>query len=185
MSYSVSTTSRILSVSDWNAVPSGHSASGVNAVSMLWGNGHTGGQDSGRLSEFQSLSYSPKYIMGFYEPDCYPPMSSDLDPDSGESCLDRISNASLMSAAAALWKSTIVPHRNNGGSVLISPGMCKQKDETWLTPFKNAIGDNNMWDVTAVHINKLNAESAKQVIDHYWNTYQKPIWVTEVRDDYV
>ena len=51
---------------------------------MLWGDGHTGGQDAQRLAEFQALSYSPSYIMGFYEPDCYPPMSSDIDPSTGE-----------------------------------------------------------------------------------------------------
>ncbi|CAD6565070.1 MAG: hypothetical protein TREMPRED_000796 [Tremellales sp. Tagirdzhanova-0007] len=149
---------------DWSPAPSGHSASGITAVSMLWGDGHTGGQDAQRLAEFQALSYSPSYIMGFYEPDCYPPMSSDIDP----------------STAAALWESTIVPHRTNGGSTLLSPGMCKQKDETWLTPFKNAFSNpSSMWDITAIHVNKNSQTGVQEDIDYYWNTYGKPIWVTE------
>jgi hypothetical protein len=87
----------------------------------------------------------------------------------------------LIATAAALWESLIVPHRTNGGSVLLSPGMCKQKEETWLTPFKNAFSNpSSMWDITAIHINKNNMDGVRADIDYYWNTYGKPIWVTEV-----
>lgn len=71
---------------DYSPEPSGHSASGVAALSTLWGDGHLGdvGQDAQRLAEFKALSYSPQYIQGFYEPDCLAPMSSDIDPATGE-----------------------------------------------------------------------------------------------------
>jgi len=65
--------------------------------------------------------------------------------------------------------------------MLISPGMCKQKDETWLTPFKNAFSSSSsMWDITAIHVNKLDMTAVQEDIDYYWNTYGKPIWVSEV-----
>jgi len=109
------------------------------------------------------MNWDAQYVQGFYEPDCLPPMSSAIDP----------------AVAAPLWVSTVAPWRAKG-ALLISPGMCKQADEDWLTPFKNAIGDSNMWDITSVHINKLDMDGARKVLDHYWNTYGKPMWVTEV-----
>lgn len=81
--------------------------------------------------------------------------------------------------AAPLWNSVIAPFKSKG-SLLLSPGMCKQADEDWLTPFMQQIGSENMWDITSIHINKLDKAGAMTDIDHYWNTYGKPIWVTEV-----
>lgn len=153
----------VLTASDYFPKPNYASSDTATYVPMLWGDGHTGDQDATRLAEFKALDYHPAYIMGFYEPDCDPPMSSAMDSSS----------------AASLWNELIVPHRTAGGSLLISPGMCKQKDETWLTPFRTAIGEDNMWDITSIHINKNSIEGAKADIDYYWNTYGKPIWVTE------
>jgi hypothetical protein len=56
--------------------------------------------------------------------------------------------------------------------------MCKQADEEFLTPFKAQI--KTEWDVTNLHINKLDMEGVKKDLDHYWDTYKKPMWVTEV-----
>lgn len=128
----------------------------------LWGNGNTGSQDWNRLEAFKSMNWNPQYVQGFYEPDCSPPMSSAIDPWT----------------AAALWKSTIYPWKWKGAT-LVSPGMCKQADEDWLTPFKQAIGDDFMWDITSVHINKVDMDGVRKVLDHYWNTYGKPMFVTE------
>ena len=128
----------------------------------LWGAGTQGDQDSTRLANFKAISYTPDYVQGFYEPDCSPPMSSAIDPYT----------------AAPLWNELIAPFKAKG-SLLVSPGMCKQADEDWLTPFKNQIGDENMWDITSVHINKLDMDGVRKVLDHYWNTYGKPMWVTE------
>ena len=56
--------------------------------------------------------------------------------------------------------------------------MCKQADEEFLTPFKAQIKAE--WDVTNLHINKLDMEGVKKDLDHYWDTYKKPMWVIEV-----
>jgi hypothetical protein len=71
----------------------------------------------------------------------------------------------------------------------------EQADETWLKQFKSQISTG--WDFTAIHINKNNLDGVKKDVvrllhpailiegtdddnqDHYWNTYKKPIWVTE------
>ncbi len=63
--------------------------SGVAAIPMLWGDAATGSQDATRLADFTSLAGNPKYVMGFYEPDCSPPMSSDIDPAVGEPMIRR------------------------------------------------------------------------------------------------
>lgn len=139
------------------------SESSLIFVPTVWGNGHTGEQDASRLWNFENINWNPEYVQGFYEPDCSPPMSSAIDPYS----------------AAPLWNSLIAPWKAKG-ALLISPGLCKQADDDWLTPFKNQIGDSNMWDITSVHINKLDMAGAKLDLDHYWNTYGKPMWVTEV-----
>jgi hypothetical protein len=56
--------------------------------------------------------------------------------------------------------------------------MCHQADETFLTPFKQLI--TTEWDVTNLHINKKDMAGVKKDLDYYWNTYGKPMWVTEV-----
>ena len=57
--------------------------------------------------------------------------------------------------------------------------MCHQAAETWLTPFSQQI--SRQWDITNLHINKNNAAGIEADLDHYWNTYGKPMWITEVR----
>ena len=47
------------------------------------------------------------------------------------------------------------------GSVLISPSMCHQADEVFLTPFKSQITTD--WDVTNLHINKKDMEGVNKV----------------------
>jgi hypothetical protein len=78
----------------------------------------------------------------------------------------------------ALWNSVVAP-KGAAGSLLISPSMCHQADEQgWLGPFQSQITRD--WDITNVHINKVDAAGIRSVLDHYWNTYGKPMWVTEV-----
>lgn len=57
--------------------------------------------------------------------------------------------------------------------------MCKQADEDWLPGFVDIIGQSNMWDLTAVHINKLDQAGVQKDLDHYAK-YGKPLIVTEV-----
>lgn len=93
-----------------------------------------------------------------------------------------------------LWNTLIAP-KGWAGSVLLSPSMCKQAAEHgWLQPFQSKISKD--WDITNIHVNKNSAAgiyadivsvtfaprlcvSDAPVQDHYWNTYGKPIWVTE------
>lgn len=144
---------------DWTPKPSGHDD--VPGVSMLWGNGHQGQFDADRLHAFQNLHETPKYVLGPNEPDCPGHDSADLRVDQGVS----------------LWNQYIAP-KGRAGSLLGSPAMCKQKDEDWLAQFRGQKLDAD-WDFTAIHVYKDNMQGVQQDIDHYWNKYKKPIWVTE------
>lgn len=129
---------------------------------MLWGDGTSSdSQDASRFAQFKALTSTPPYVIGFEEPDCAGAGSANMpDPAVG----------------AKVWESVQAPWKSKG-SVMISPSMCKQADETWLTPFKNQI--STAWDVTNVHINKKDMAGVRLDIDHYYNTYGKPLWVTE------
>lgn len=130
---------------------------------MLWGDGHLGGDqdDAQRYADFQKLSKNPPppYIIGYEEPDCDTPGSANFNPQRG----------------AQVWKDLVAPF-GAAGSKLVSPSMCRQIDEEWLTPFQQAGGN---WDITNVHVNKNSLAGAKASIDYYYNKYGKPIWVTE------
>ena len=56
--------------------------------------------------------------------------------------------------------------------------MCHQAAETWLTPFSQQI--SRQWNITNLHINKNSADGINADLDHYWNSYGKPMWITEV-----
>ena len=137
---------------------------GVKGVGMLWGasGSSCGSVVSDRLKTFESMIKHgvPDIMFGFYEPDCYCPDSSQMSTSAG----------------AADWNKLLAP-LGRKGTILGSPSMCKQYDETWLTPFKHSI--SHPWDVTAVHINKPNLAGAKQDIEYYAKKYKKPIWVAE------
>nr|ODO04291.1 hypothetical protein L204_00649 [Cryptococcus depauperatus CBS 7855] len=147
---------------DWNPVPTGHTGSPI-AVNMLWGAGAVDQKDAERLAAFKAITDTPTYIIGFEEPDCSTPGSSNI----------------AVSDAAQLWDSTIAPWKRKG-SILLSPSMCHQAAEQytkWLTTFKTQI--STPWDVTNLHINKNSMDGVKADIDYYYNTFGKPIWVTE------
>ncbi|KZP17506.1 glycoside hydrolase family 128 protein [Athelia psychrophila] len=145
---------------DWT--PSPDVGSGPVAVSMLWGDGKSSDAlDAPRFTEFEALSAAPAYILAFEEPDCSSAGSSNI-PDEA--------------TGASVWESVIAPWQAKG-SLLGSPSMCKQADESWLAPFEADI--TTPWDFTAVHINKVDMTGVNLDLDHYWNTYGKPIWVTE------
>ncbi|KAK4689886.1 hypothetical protein P7C73_g240, partial [Tremellales sp. Uapishka_1] len=143
---------------DWSADPSGSSS--ALAIPMLWGDGSVDSTDASRLAAFKAITIAPKYIIGFEEPDCTTYGSSDIG----------------VATAAALWDSVIAPWQSQG-TLLLSPSMCHQKDETWLTPFKNAI--STQWDITNLHINKNSMDGVNADLDYYWTTYGKPMWITE------
>ncbi|KAG5636404.1 hypothetical protein H0H81_008178 [Sphagnurus paluster] len=131
------------------------------AVPMLWGAGTADKTDAARLAAFKKISAPPPYVLAYEEPDC--------PPGSGSAGIS-------VAAGVAGWESLIVP-LGKKGTLTGSPSMCKQADETWLNQFKSKI--SVQWDITAIHINKNSLEGVKKDIEHYWNTYKKPIWVTE------
>ena len=136
------------------------------SLSQLWGNGKScpSTHNAQRLEQFQAnvSDFTPKIMMGFYEPDCDCPMSSDMsDPVTG----------------AQQWNSLIAP-LGKKGTVLGSPSMCKQRDEDWLQPFLDAGAAD--WDVTNIHVNKNSLEGVQQDIEYYVSTYGKKVWVAEL-----
>ena len=100
-------------------------------------------------------------MMGFYEPDFHPPDSSDISSTS----------------AASTWSSLIAP-LGTKGTLLGSPSLATQKDESWLTPFEDA-PEHPKWDYTCIHTNKPNVTGVKEDVEYYLQKYKKPIWVSE------
>ncbi|TFK74091.1 hypothetical protein BDN72DRAFT_760465 [Pluteus cervinus] len=144
---------------DWSPNPS--KPGRPIAVPMLWGGGTADAIDAARLVQFKNLKSVPRYVLGYEEPDCA--------PGSGSAGMS-------VAAGADKWEALIAPMKRRG-ALIGSPSMCKQADETWLKDFRTKI--RTQWDFTAIHINKNNLDGVKKDIDHYWNTYGKPIWVTE------
>lgn len=146
---------------DWNPVQSSNDAPNAVYVPMLWGSGGLGGDqdDSNRLAQFKTISDSPKYIMGFEEPDCNTPGSA----------------AMSIETTIGLWNELIAPHAQSG-SLLISPSMCHQIAETYMQPF--TAGISTPYDITNVHINKNSMDGVRAALDHYAQ-YGKPMWITE------
>ncbi|OCF60529.1 hypothetical protein L486_00162 [Kwoniella mangroviensis CBS 10435] len=146
---------------DWSATPSGSCGNAVS-VPMIWGGGTADSDDASRLEAFKSLNYVPQYIIGFEEPDCA--------AGSGSAGMD-------VSTAISIWNQYVVP-KGEAGSILIGPSMCKQAAESgWLGPFM--AGVTRKPDIMNIHVNKNSAAGIYADIDHYYNTYGLPIWVTE------
>lgn len=142
--------------------PNTQDHTGVQGVPMLWGGeGSSCSVTSARLKSFESAvtMNAPKLMFGFFEPDCDCPLSSSM----------------TVTAAASIWNSHLAPLATNG-SILGSPSLCRQIDEDFLTPFKTQITHD--WDVTSVHINKLDLAGIKADVEHY-RTYGKPLFVSE------
>ncbi|GFZ49828.1 LOW QUALITY PROTEIN: hypothetical protein JCM24511_07231 [Saitozyma sp. JCM 24511] len=146
---------------NWAPTEEGTSANGVDFVSMLWGNGHVDSTDASRLAEFEALTTTPQWIIGPEEPDCSTTGSADMS----------------VSDTATLWNAQMAP-KGAAGSLLLSPSMCKQADENgWLKQFQGQISRD--FDITNLHINKNSMAGVKTDLDYYWNTYGKPMWVSE------
>lgn len=102
-------------------------------------------------------------MMGFYEPDWTPPDSSSISP----------------TAAASLWSTLLAPLATSAAHTLLgSPSLAKQKDETWLTPFA-AAPEHPAWDFTCIHANKNSSAGVKADVEYYAAKYGKPVWVAE------
>ncbi|WVF71539.1 hypothetical protein IAT40_006347 [Kwoniella sp. CBS 6097] len=146
---------------DWSADPSGECGDAI-AVPMIWGGGSADGEDAARLEAFKNMAHVPEYIIGFEEPDCA--------AGSGSAGMD-------VQTAISIWNQYVVP-KGEAGSILVGPSMCKQAAESgWLGPFMNGV--TRKPDIMNIHVNKNSKDGIMQDIDHYWNTYGLPMWVTE------
>lgn len=90
---------------DWGPAPT--KANAPQGVPMLWGDGKASDLDHQRFQAFQKITETPTYLLGFNEPDCGPPDSSNIDVDT----------------AAQVWDQYIAPWGDKG-SLLGSPAMC-------------------------------------------------------------
>lgn len=145
--------------------PDTPSSQGVQGIPMLWGASGSACTSvvPERLSLFNTVidaTNLPEIMFGFYEPDCNCDMSSEMS----------------VASAQTQWDALIAPLAAQG-VVLGSPSMCKQKDEDFLTPFKD--GGKRDWDVTSIHINKPDLAGVKEDVEYYVQTYGKPVWVSE------
>jgi len=145
---------------------------------MLWGAGTVDGTDSSRMSDFEAMNWESALFLGFEEPDCTASGAhvSMLAPVR-RVLLSVRSLTDGVHPAAGIWHILIAPH-GAAGSLLSSPSMCHQAAETWLIPFSQQI--SRQWETTKLHINKNSADGIHADLDHYWNTYGKPMWITEV-----
>ena len=145
--------------------PNTPSSHGVKGIGMLWGASGSACSSvyTDRLQTFKSMIARgdvPDVMLGFYEPDCSCPYSSQMS----------------VASAAHDWNKLLAPLAKKG-TLLGSPSMCKQYDEDFLTPFKSQISSG--WEVTSIHINKPNVSEAKKDVEYYVHKYKKPVWVSE------
>ncbi|KAG6891380.1 hypothetical protein C0992_008091 [Termitomyces sp. T32_za158] len=129
---------------DWTPNPS--KSGKPIGVPMLWGGGSADSVDAARLVAFKKITSPPPYVLAYEEPDC--------PPGSGSAGM-------TVSAGVSGWERLIVP-LGKKGSLMGSPSMCKQADETWLAEFSSKV--STQWDFTAVHINKNNIDGVKKDI---------------------
>lgn len=70
---------------DWSPNPT--PPTGMDGAAMLWGDGSLGDDqnDAARVQAFKELSSTPKYVIGFEEPDCSTPGSAAMTVDASTS----------------------------------------------------------------------------------------------------
>ena len=165
--------------------------------------GHADATEAQRLEQFQQLSSSssnkrhPKYVLGYEEPDCTSGGgSSGMGVDEGVKEWERLI-APLKGRGTKIGSPSMCSKRSIEylyGKMRIYHSVCFQK----LKEFASKI--STPWDFTAIHVNKNSLNVVKNIVsdvvcfcknpavivivacfqDHYWKTYGKPIWVTEL-----
>ncbi|KKY18916.1 hypothetical protein UCRPC4_g04711 [Phaeomoniella chlamydospora] len=144
---------------------------------MLWGKGDQclsgtdGPVDAERLSNFTVYvaagETAPSIFFGFYEPDC--------DCDSS-------SHIPSVPDGIDAWNTYLAPLRSSNSIPLGSPSMCTQLDQKWLTEFNQTSSSHSVpeWDVTSIHVNKPTSAEGIAVVEYYYQTFGKPVWITEL-----
>lgn len=147
---------------NWNPNPNDTTGANLKRMSMLWGLGTTSDpKDKPRFEQFKQLPVPANAMVGgFNEPDWQGSGSSGyIDPQT----------------AAAAWDKYIAPH-GRAGAKLVSPSCAKQKDETWMRPFLDAVQYKP--DILSVHIFVNNTQLLQEVLEHYAQ-YDMPMLITE------
>lgn len=151
---------------NWGARPSsGQQYKGIEYVPMVWKS--TNANDlKNKANTYKNQGY--KYVLTFNEPDlagqCDMPVDDVYNVWQG---LDDVTGIKISSPVTALWP---------------------QASPRWFQTFMSKIDVNNDHDVDFISIhcypdNYAGAGMAdwflKEVVDWTWNTYKKPIWITE------
>ena len=132
----------------------------VKGVGMLKAAGNSPCIPESSIATFESMA-TPDVMLGFNEPDCPCTAGSQMS----------------VSSAISSWNNYLAPLKEKG-TILGSPGPCKQNAETFLTPFESGL--SVPWDVTTFHLYKNTLAEVEQVVSCYVNKYKKPVWITEI-----
>lgn len=137
-----------------NLVP-GAKQDGYLDAPMLWGT-----KDLDQWKQLVVPGYA-SVVLGFNEPDH--PNQAYLDP--GYAC--------------QLWQQYMLPLRNQGYT-LVSPATTSAPSGiTWMHNFLNACGGISAIDKISVHWYGTKPQEFIQYLQLWYNTFGKPIWVTE------
>ena len=151
---------------NWGNGPStGSQYQGVEFVPMLWRE-TDGNTIRNKINGFVNKGY--KYVLAFNEPDL---------KDQCNMSVDSVFN---------LWPSMMNDNINISSPVT---AVWPKASENWFQPFMNKVNARDDLDVDFISIHCYpddwdgGAEMAtwfvEEVVDWAWNTYHKPIWVTE------
>jgi len=135
--------------------PSNAKSLGFECVPMCWG--------WKQVENFQKTAIEgyAKYAMGPNEPN--QKGQSDMSPSSG----------------AELWNKYLKPLRSKGYT-LVSPAVTSAPNgKKWMQDFFDQIGGTGGVDIVAIHWYDVGAEKFIAYVEDFYNTFQKPIWVTE------
>ena len=139
---------------DWGSGGQKDVPAGSEYVPMVWG---YWGDAKGLQAYLQSAAADPnvKHMLGYNEPD-----------NAGQANLD-------VHTAIATW-----PWFEAMNKPLGSPAGT-QATGAWMQTFMQGVGDPNVAFVTVHWYGGTNADSLKSYLDNVWNTYHRPVWITE------
>lgn len=158
---------------------------GIPHIPMMWGNGDD------NKAEMQNLSTNSNYILGFNEPD--------IDTQANFGFWEGVDTWNSYIKPLSLRKVSPAPAAPGGDSGWLYDFMngntiCQFPDGTWdyyydiykdepsLVPVDKEGVDPNDVDAVCLHYyrNTIDANGIVKAVDRLWNTYHKPVWITEI-----
>lgn len=170
---------------NWGTQAFNNSVDGNNSVPhipMMWGG------DS--VQDIQNLNTTANYILGFNEPD--------IGSQANMGFWDAVPIWNQYIKPLKLRKVSPAPAAPGGNSSWLKDFMngndiCQLEDGTWDYYYWYADNpniqkihadgvDNNSVDSVCLHYyrNTIDAQGIVDAVDTLWNTYHKPIWITEI-----